>query len=94
MIKAPNLNCLYIQDGTLVPNMLHELHSLSEVSLKLSCTRDKRIHAHHVLEFLKGSTKARFLYLSKGAMFVSSLLILSLMFCVIFFIFFLIYSVL
>lgn len=28
MIKAPNLNCLYIQDGTLVPFMLHELHSV------------------------------------------------------------------
>lgn len=80
VIKAPNLNCLYIQEGTLVSYMLHELHSLNEVSLKLSCMGDERIHAHHVLQFLKGSTKTRFLYLSEGALFVSSLSIMSLMF--------------
>ncbi|KAJ4704238.1 F-box protein [Melia azedarach] len=66
IIRAPNLEQLYIGDFVFVSYMVHELHSLSKAFIDVFYMGEGEILADRVLQLLKDITKAQFLSLLTG----------------------------
>lgn len=89
VVRAPNLEYLCIDDESLSSYLLHELHSLTTVSINIdehSLLQDIEdfesidAQADHLLQVLHGIANTKFLSFSTGAIHVSSLSIPSTMF--------------